>query len=434
MYGFLCLTASILSIIYPLHKTTNQLVSLQIFHDNKISLLTDTIPLSVEKVEELQELITYWIVLSIWLFIKQLSIVSFIIKLIPFSSLLCLYIQIWLAFPIIPIQSLQTKVSGSFLIYYYYFGNNMGNFNNLKIKLFSTVGYFGEYICQFINYIINKIPSLNILLKSFNIDFNFYEKYFNSMYNVSEQNEINKNTSTFSSSGIANTIFGTNINNDKKIEGITEYISSWAFSGTTNNKKPNLDNRQIIDNIDNIKTNSNSTYFLISSLFAPFGIKSNDSAVIETLTSTSISQSTLSKPPPKNSKNSSPTRSFDDFAIVSEKDLLDSSSDLSAKMYKSKRNNRSREFSKNSTNITNNNNNDYNDNTDSNRRSTSVASGLNIHGSRTASNISIGDTIYDETTGLLDNQSTSSRKSSVTGKKVSSRSGSKSSWFGKVRG
>lgn len=426
MYGFLCLTVSILSIIYPLHRTTKQLVSLQISHDNKLSLLADTIPLSVENVEELQELITYWIVLSIWLFIKQLPIISFIIRLIPFSSLFCLYIQIWLAFPIIPIESLQTKVSGSFLIYYYYFGNNMENFDKLKFQLYSTVGYFGGFICKFIGNIIDKIPNLNILLKSFNIDIKIYQNYFNSMYNSSKQNETNV-SSTFPTNGITNTIFGNNISNNKKVEGITEYISSWAFSSTSNNKKLTIDNKQ--NNIDN-KTNSNSTYFLISSFFAPFGIKSNDSTVTETLSTTSISQSLLSKPSSKTSKNSSPARSFDDFAIVSEKDLLDSNSDLNTQMYKSKRNNRSRDFSKNNTS----NKNDVNgDDDDDKKRSTSFTSGSNIHGSRTVSNVSVEDTIYDETTGLLDNQSTSSRKSSVTGKKGPSRSGSRSSWFGKVR-
>ena len=399
MFGLLQSLASMASIAYPLYRTITQLTALQSFRNNALAALTDTIPLYRKDAELLQESLTYWIVLAFWFYFTQITPIAILLKILPLSSLAVLYFQIWLGFPIIPLAN-KVKVSGAFVIYHYYYDDNMRNLMFVKSKFTSALGILGVYICE----LVKRLPSSDACLRVAGVNVNSYENYFREMSNPSDQKSAPEN--------IASAVFGDG-NGESKIGGISQYLSSFVTGSnyyttvpetnrgvTATNAENNLPQQAANDYI----RNTDST-FIFSSLLAPFGYNLEETQVAASASSSSFASMVSHK----DSKTPSPTRSFDDFAIVSERDLLDGS-DLNGQMYKSKRANKSKDLLSNKGKDPH-----YNSSTSS------------FEPRRQSSNVSDVSTVVDETSGLLAPES--SKQSSNVGKKASSRSGSRSSWF-----
>lgn len=393
MLGLLQSLASMASIAYPLYRTITQLTALQLSRNKALTMLTDTIPVSRRDTELLQESMAYWVILAFWFYLIQIRPIAILLKILPLSSLATLYFQIWLGFPIIPLGN-NVKVSGAFIIYHYYFDNSMRNLNVLKSKFTSIFGKVGVYICE----IIQKFPSSRALFSVAGVDVNFYENYFIEMSRSADQ--------TSASGNMASAVFG---NGETKVGSFSQYFTSFMTSAAYPSLSPGT-SRDVANGPsgnripqpavkDHVKITDST--FIFSSLFAPFGYKLEETDVIKSASSSSFA-STVSA---KNSKTPSPTRSFDDFAIVSEKDLLDGN-DLNAQMNKSKRSNKSKEPSVPRAN-----------------ESYLGSRTSSFEPRREASNASDINTVVNETSGLLASESL------PAGKKASSRSGSRSSWF-----
>lgn len=399
MFGLLQSLASMASIAYPLYRTITQLTALQSSRNNALTALTDTIPLYRKDAELLQESLTYWIVLAFWFYFTQITPIAILLKILPLSSLAILYFQIWLGFPIIPLAN-NVKVSGAFVIYHYYYDNNMRNLTFVKSKFTSGLGILGVYICE----LVKRLPSSDVFFRIAGVNVDSYEKYFKEMSSPSDKRSAQEN--------IASAVFG-NGNAESKIGGISQYLTSFVTGSTYSSTVPepsrglataNAENKPPQQAANDYIRNTDTT-FILSSLFAPFGYNLEGAQVAASASSSSFA-SVVSQ---KDSKTPSPTRSFDDFAIVSEKDLLEGS-DLSGQMYKAKRANKSKDRLSSKGNDS-----PYNSSTSS------------FEPKRQTSNLSDVGTVIDETSGLLAPEL--SKQSSTVGKKATSRSGSRSSWF-----
>ncbi|TID20480.1 hypothetical protein CANINC_003597 [Pichia inconspicua] len=266
MIGLFIKLASLTTIVYPLINTIDLLVSLQTsFSQNAIATLTDTIPLVHQDAARIQETMAYWILISLWLYTIQCQPLSSLIQFLPFASLFVIYIQIWLAFPIIPSPRLNKKVTGSFIIYDYYFSNNMKNLKGLQLYYKSVVGSLGIYICRG----ITKFPALSKGISLFNVDVKYYETLFSRMAYGRHENATSELPS-----------YGT-MNNWTRLWGI---VPDW--------------NLQEVQDIGIFKT-------VVEALIAPWSsFRFSQPATLD-----------------KKGKTPSPTGSFDDFAIVNKKEL-----------------------------------------------------------------------------------------------------------------
>ncbi|VEU21838.1 DEKNAAC102812 [Brettanomyces naardenensis] len=124
MFSIITSTAGLaVSIIYPLYRTygllsedKNSQLARQIVEN-----LSGTVNVPKEKMDQLEECIAYWIILSLSYFVGSIQLISLILGMIPFGSFIILYLKVWLVFPIVPLDtgSVQ-KVSGTYIIYHYY--------------------------------------------------------------------------------------------------------------------------------------------------------------------------------------------------------------------------------------------------------------------------------------------------------------------------
>lgn len=319
MFGLVTSIFSIASIAYPFYKTLDTLLSLQsAYSANAVSAITDTVILQRKESINIQETVTYWILLSFWFYFLNLSPISFLVRILPFSSLTILYIQIWLGFPIIPVG--DKKISGSSMIYHYYFDNNMKHLMGLKNQCSSIIGNFGIKICQFINTIPKAAPILTVL----GINLELAEQYFTQISRTK-----NNSDQGIELVGMFSSIFvncDDDVNNDTLFTIIISSLVSpfgyaiREYNSTDKGTYPTANANQVPILKGAPTTTPNN--ILLSSQDSLHPSKTNQS---------------IGNPLPSNdSTTPSPARSFDDFAIVSEKDLL-VNDDLNATMRRSKR-------------------------------------------------------------------------------------------------
>lgn len=269
MIGLLTRLISFATIAYPLSNTIELLASLQTsFSNNAIATLTETVPLVRRDASRIQETIAYWILLSLWLYIIQCQPFITLIQILPFASLLVLYFQVWLTFPIIPLQKLNKKVTGSFIIYDYYFSDNMKHLKELQSYYKSRIGLLGVYICH----LILKFPVLNQLIVLLGVDLKRYESFFAKMAYGRQENATSQVPS-----------YGT-MNNWTRLWGI---VPNWNAQETQN------------QDVGILK-------IVAEALVAPWSFN--------LLFSQALNSDSKVKTP-------SPTGSFDDFAFVNEKEL-----------------------------------------------------------------------------------------------------------------
>ena len=304
MFGIITSIASTVSLLWPFINTIKLLTNLKNLHDTPIASLTNTISINKSISMEIQELMSYWILLSIWFYIIQLPPISFLINILPFSSFLIIYIQFWLGVAIIPVKNkyngIISKSTGASIIYHYYFDNNMEKLNNFKLKLLNDLGIMGLIICN----LIDKIPVSNQILLSLGIDMKYYKKLFQGFV----QNNENDNNG-----GISHTM-----NNVSQLWGLVYSMKDVSMN---------------IRELPNPTTTTNKS--LISALFAPFGYTIFETE-FEILTHTNTNVNPNINTNTNSTNNTSPTRSFDDFDIVSKGDLNDSNSDLNSKIKKTR--------------------------------------------------------------------------------------------------
>ncbi|ODV87509.1 hypothetical protein CANARDRAFT_6040 [[Candida] arabinofermentans NRRL YB-2248] len=84
--------------------------------------------------ENSRKWLIYWVMLSICLVIKSNKVIKLLLGILPFSSIISLYLQAWLVFPIVDLKS-QTgattcKVSGCEMLYTYYLSDLLSKLNN----------------------------------------------------------------------------------------------------------------------------------------------------------------------------------------------------------------------------------------------------------------------------------------------------------------
>lgn len=276
MIGIITKLISIATIAYPLYTSLDILTSLQTsFTTNKIASLTETVPLVRQDATKIQEAMSYWILLSLWLYFTQCEPIHSLIKILPLVSLLVLYIQIWLGFPLVPHPQSNKKVTGAFTIYHYYFDNDMKHMKELQSYYRSLFGMVGLCFCRG----VSKFPALGQVLTIFNFDVKNYEAYFSLL---AYGNQSLAARAEFS-------LHGT-MNDWTKLWGI---IPGW---------KP-----EEVTNVGIFKV-------IVNALAAPFGYNLYSECP--------LSQIVKSKTP-------SPAGSFDDFAFVNKRDLDDSANNIS---------------------------------------------------------------------------------------------------------
>lgn len=280
MFGIILRVASIATIAYPVYTTLDLLAAIQTsFTENKIALLTDTIPLPHQDAIKIQESISYWLILSLWLYILQLPLVSTALNILPLSSILVVYVQLWLGCPLVKLPSLPTKVSGAYIIHHYYYDNDMVRLRRIKKHYSALVGNIGVIACRR----IASFPTIVQLLAVIGVNISTCEQYFTGI-SAKEPSH------------------GT-MNNWTQLWGITP---NWKQSMVMANQP----------DIGILRT-------ILNALLAPLGY-SHIKEPFPILTKESVTKlaTTTTK------KTPSPASSFDDFAMVNEKELLDENSIL----------------------------------------------------------------------------------------------------------
>lgn len=318
MFGLLTSLFSVASIAYPFYKTLNTMLFLEsAYNANAVSTITDTVILQHKDAINVQESITYWILLSFWFYFLNLSPVAFLAKILPLSSFAILYIQVWLGFPIVPVA--DKKISGASMIYHYYFDNNMQNLLVLKNQYNSTVGNMGIKMCHFINTIPKGAPILAVL----GTDLGFAEQYFTTLSQAKNNTEQD-----IGIVGMFTSIF-VNYDNANHDTLFTVVLSSLVSPFGYAVNEYNAVNKLINPTANPIPVpNSNQASTSTSKTTPP----THPSSLHPSQSNQSMGASCVAK----DSATPSPARSFDDFAIVSENDLL-VTDDLNATMRKSKR-------------------------------------------------------------------------------------------------
>lgn len=143
---------SLLTLVYPLYTTFVTLRSLHDAAGTNIASLTDTVPISTKLATKVAELMVFWILMTLWLSVLKMKVVSFIISIIPLSWIPILYIQLWLGHDIVPTTTLNCYTSGSSIIYHYYFDNNMRCWNLLNKEVWRLLGIVGLKLISLVEY------------------------------------------------------------------------------------------------------------------------------------------------------------------------------------------------------------------------------------------------------------------------------------------
>ncbi|QPG74032.1 hypothetical protein FOA43_001351 [Brettanomyces nanus] len=130
MFSLIILTTGVvISFVYPLYRTYGLLSEDKGSARNGPQMAKQIVEnlsgiLNVPKVrmDQLEECIAYWAIVSICYFIGSFKVVAFAQGIVPFGSLLMLYLKAWLVFPIVPapVSEGNTKVTGTYIIYHYY--------------------------------------------------------------------------------------------------------------------------------------------------------------------------------------------------------------------------------------------------------------------------------------------------------------------------
>lgn len=356
---------SIVSVFYPLLTSVSLLIDLHKCQLVPLAALTDTVPVSMKIINDIQIKLFYWILLSFWLMVIQLNPINFIIRIIPFSELLIIYVQIWLGFNIVPYAdnssaaTTNNKVSGSFIIYHYYFDENMKNLQILK-NLYMSV------LINIINSIFNfldNIPIINL-----------------SQYKVLIIKQLN------SFNGSLNNAGDGSIGNGNSYYDLANGLYDFVYGFV----KPQ--NHSLNEPISSVVISSLLSPFNITSPFSGGDInKTFNSHNMSTFTATAVATATATTATftenGKEEQNSSqsPSRSFDDFDIVNKKDIEENyGGELKVKKRSSSN------HSNASNNVSNNASNIHNDksNNDGSRKASGSSSVFSLKNTGRARNVS----------------------------------------------
>lgn len=280
MFGMLYSTISGISLGYPFYRSIKLLETLfNASNRNTVAALTDTVPLGHGDVVKIQETMSYWMVLALFSTLLQTTPVKILLKVLPFSSVLVLYVQVWLGFPIASLPHTPARVSGAHIIYHYYFDNNMRNLNKAKTRLFGHYGVLGRFFCR----LLHQIPSIDRICWLAGIDLKALDEHFNSFCSP---NKLEGGVAP--SSGTVETL-----------QNMFYAFTSTMYGETNGQADPTTGEVGIAKTV-------------FWSLCSPFGYSGN--ASLQTYATNPTMSRDMDRPL---HKTPSPARSFDDFAIVS---------------------------------------------------------------------------------------------------------------------
>ncbi|KAG7828144.1 hypothetical protein KL920_003871 [Ogataea angusta] len=119
-------------------------------------------PIVLPPQSQFQRWFVYWLVLAVCTLVISNRVVSTVLSFVPFSSLLILYLRIWLVFPLVSVDSSGTSVTGSYILYHHYLKNWLVVLNHYIGDLKTTD--VATYGADFYNKIIDQyVPSYQFL-------------------------------------------------------------------------------------------------------------------------------------------------------------------------------------------------------------------------------------------------------------------------------
>ncbi|GMM27657.1 hypothetical protein DAMA08_003730 [Martiniozyma asiatica (nom. inval.)] len=186
MFSIIVSFCSFITLIPPLQKTVTLLTTLASLEKTSVplKLVTSTpIVLTRQVAENLQEMLAFWLLISFWWYFSTWKIISILMQILPFSGFFGLYIQIWLFWPIIPVNNLTDEhFSGKY--------GNIYNYHQPNAKISGTrmilnhldkfVNIFNKFKNDSIDWCLNWQQNyyLNILIKITGINiWKFLESY-----------------------------------------------------------------------------------------------------------------------------------------------------------------------------------------------------------------------------------------------------------------
>jgi hypothetical protein len=338
MFGIVTLAISVLSIAWPFCRTIQTLENIYTSQSTPMATLTDSITMPRKTTIQLQEIITYWMALSVWLYLLNVQPLASVVKYLPLSSFLVLYVQIWLGVPMVPAKDptngAVTKVTGASVIYHYFFDNNMANLSRTKGMLLHDVGMIGAAVCRS----IKLVPSSAKVFAILGIDLESYLNMFNAMANYGT-------TSPATNSRLDGGAVSHTMNNVAQLWGLVYSTTHTATAATSREAwRPLPTAPPSYDDVNGIATLS-LTDTIVQSLLAPLRYvlfdavanseSSHDDSGVNLASSRNGNPNAYAGSSLQNtSTNPSPTRSFDGFDIVNKGDIPHNGGELNDKMQK----------------------------------------------------------------------------------------------------
>ncbi|KAH3669440.1 hypothetical protein OGAPHI_001561 [Ogataea philodendri] len=78
-------------------------------------------PVVLPPQSQFQRWFVYWLVLAVCTMVISNRFVATILRVVPFGSLMVLYLRFWLVFPLVSVDPTGSKVTGSYVLYHFYF-------------------------------------------------------------------------------------------------------------------------------------------------------------------------------------------------------------------------------------------------------------------------------------------------------------------------
>ncbi|KAG7878526.1 hypothetical protein KL906_004031 [Ogataea polymorpha] len=126
-------------------------------------------PVVLPPQSQFQRWFVYWLVLAVCTLVISNRLVRTVLSFVPFSSLVTLYLRIWLVFPLVSVDSSGTSVTGSYILYHHYLKNWLVVLNHYVGDLKTTdvatygAGFYNRIIDQYVpNY---RFLKLNVASK-----------------------------------------------------------------------------------------------------------------------------------------------------------------------------------------------------------------------------------------------------------------------------
>ncbi|ESW98256.1 hypothetical protein KL918_004000 [Ogataea parapolymorpha] len=113
-------------------------------------------PIVLPPQSQFQRWFVYWLVLAVCTLVISNRVVRTVLSFVPFSSLVTLYLRIWLVFPLVSVDSSGTSVTGSYILYHHYLKNWLVVLNHYVGDLKTTdvvtygAGFYNRIIDQYV--------------------------------------------------------------------------------------------------------------------------------------------------------------------------------------------------------------------------------------------------------------------------------------------